>query len=71
MCDLGISQIVNVFFVSMFIVCAGAILSAKKSGLCQNAVFITRNITLINTFAAKHLKKQYLSAKHVSRTPEY
>ena len=26
---------------------------------------------LFNTFAAKHLKKQYLSAKHVSRTPGY
>ena len=27
--------------------------------------------SLLNTFAAKHLKKQYLGAKHVSRTPEY
>ena len=26
---------------------------------------------VLNTFAAKHLKNQYLSAKHVSRTPEY
>ena len=25
----------------------------------------------LDTFAAKHLKNQYLSAKHVSRTPEY
>ena len=24
-----------------------------------------------NTFAAKHLKNRYLSAKHVSKTPEY
>ena len=28
---------------------------------------------MLNTFAAKHFKKkkQYLSTKHVSRTPEY
>ena len=25
----------------------------------------------LNIFNAKHLKKQYLSAKHISRTPEY
>ena len=25
----------------------------------------------LNTFTAKHLKTQYLSAKHVSRTSEY
>ena len=25
----------------------------------------------VNTFSTKHLKKQYLSAKHVTRTPEY
>ena len=27
-------------------------------------------LVTFNTFAAKHLKNQYLSAKHVSRTPE-
>ena len=40
-------------------------------GMKGIAAFLYASSRAFNTFAAKHLKNQYLSAKHVSRTPEY
>ena len=53
--------------------------SHASSALCKwcyrssdtNHICITGSEGQVNTFAAKHLKKQYLNAKHVSRTPDY